>query len=109
MTNTPTLTTTVGHAAPSGVAWEDVRAVMLRIGDHTPSGTVEAIRYYGDLRRMDITISGTLGVFTRGYDDTVSRVVTPRMCATGCGLTAAAGDRYCTACGSATDREGWTA
>lgn len=31
----------------------------------------------------------------------------PRRCATGCGLRAAEGDRYCGGCGSATDRNAW--
>jgi hypothetical protein len=30
-----------------------------------------------------------------------------RLCATGCGLAAQPGDRYCTGCGTATDRQGW--
>src|SRR5262249_17455803 len=30
-----------------------------------------------------------------------------RLCATGCGLAAQPGDRYCAGCGSATDRQGW--
>jgi len=30
-----------------------------------------------------------------------------RLCATGCGLIAVAGDRYCAGCASATDRNAW--
>lgn len=53
------------------MTWETVRAATLRIGDVTPAGPITAIDYYGDLRRISITIAGQ--TYSRGFDEQVDR------------------------------------
>lgn len=52
---------------------ETVRAALVRVGDETPVGTVEAVEFFGDLRLIDMVIDGT--VYSRGFDALVDRAV----------------------------------
>jgi hypothetical protein len=49
--------------------WESRRAATLSTGDITPAGPIEAVDYFGSLRRVTLTIAGQ--DFDRGFDDLV--------------------------------------
>lgn len=59
------------------MAWEQVRAAMIRQGDRLPTGTVAEVEHLGALLRVVITVDegDSEGEYTRGFDDIVSRRV----------------------------------
>lgn len=59
--------------APENAQSETVRAALVRVGDVAPAGTVEGIEFYGDLRRIDITVGGV--THSRDFDALVDRQV----------------------------------
>lgn len=52
---------------------ETVRAAVIRPGDVTPAGLVDAVEFFGDLRRIDLSIGDA--VHTRDFDALVDREV----------------------------------